>query len=224
MKGFIVYILFFVGSVSAQTINDAGAWFTLNASHELKNNYSLLLTQEFRLRENLSAPNLTYTDVGLQYNPKGPLKVALVYRFVQKYFFDNPVSFRNRIMCDVTYKKKFTRSSFQIRSRIQAEVKNYFTSRNGKMTEWFWRNKFAYKYELNKRLFPYASLELRCQLNDPRNPEYNMQWHRVRYQFGCDYKLGTKQAIGAYYLIQNEFGLKTIQNQYIIGLEFSLEI
>jgi hypothetical protein len=216
--------LFSYSLAFAQPSRDAGAWLTFNFDYEFKPKLVLLLTQELRLRENISALNLTYTDIGLQYAPIKNVKTSVVYRGIQKYSWETPVSFRHRLMWDLVLKHKFNNLVLQCRSRLQAEVKNYYTSIAGKNPEFFWRNKFAIKYELNKRTTPYLAAELRTQLHDPKNQFYNYETHRMRYQLGLDYKISQKQAFGVYYLIQDEFGLANTQDQYILGLEYSVSI
>ncbi len=205
----------------AQTQSDAGAWFTFNVDCKLNNSFKAILTQEFRLRENFTQPNLTYTDLGIEYGFNKNVKTSVVYRGIQKYFYDTPVSFRNRIMWDVVLKHKFNNTTLQYRSRLQAEVKNYYTSYGGKNPEWFWRNKFTAKQDLTKKIDVYLALETRTQITDSRNIEYDGETHRLRYQGGIDVKLSRKNTLGMYYLIQQEFKLPIIQNQYIIGVEYT---
>ena len=61
------------------------------------------------------------------------------------------------------------------------------------------------------------------QLNDPRSPEYNLIFHRQRYQAGFTYKINSKQDFGMYYLYQNEFAIQNLTDIYILGVEYSIE-
>ncbi|MBI3521334.1 MAG: DUF2490 domain-containing protein [Bacteroidetes bacterium] len=207
----------------AKVFRDAGMWNTLNVKKKLNKQWSVLLTQELRLKENYSELNLTYTDVGVEYSIGSRIKTSVVYRSIQKYIYDKPLSFRNRLMWDIGYKRRWNRWTFQYRHRLQVEVKNYATSKNGHMKEWFSRSKFSLKYEWNKRVSPYISAELRYQINDPRSPEYNNGFHRSRYQLGVDYKVNSKQDFGIYYLFQHEFNLSNLMELYIIGVEYSFD-
>jgi hypothetical protein len=68
MKKFVVCCLLFVVSqtiVHSQNYEDLGLWATLDVQKNLNNNFSVFLTQEMRLKENLSMLNLFYTDVGI---------------------------------------------------------------------------------------------------------------------------------------------------------------
>ena len=87
------FLCFFIrGNYYAQSevFSDAGMWNTLNLKHKLNKKLSFFLTEEFRLKENYSQINLTYTDIGLEYSPKGFIKTSLVYRFIQKFKYYIP--------------------------------------------------------------------------------------------------------------------------------------
>ena len=221
---FIAGSLFLNGLICiAQPTKDAGMWNTFGVEYKLSPSYNLIFTEELRLRENFMEMNLLYTDLGIEYTAIKNLKISLVYRSIQKFQPDMPLSYRHRLQWDLSYKKEFNKFSIQYRHRLQAEVKNVYSSEFGKTPEWFDRNKFTFKYEVNKRIEPYFAVETRTQLYDPKNQFYNMEWHRIRYQIGTDIKLGNKKTIGIYYLIQDEFGIKNEQDQYIVGLEYSIK-
>lgn len=222
---YITVFLFLLNALAsiAQPTKDAGLWNTFNAEYKINSSFNLVFTEELRLRENFTMMNLLYTDFGIEYAGIKNMKTSVVYRSIQKFQTDMPLSFRHRLTWDLGYKKEFNKFSVQYRHRLQAEVKNFYSSEFGKTPEWFERNKFTFKYEVNKRIQPYAAIEFRLQLYDPRNQFYNMEWHRVRYQLGTDIKLGNKKTIGIYYLIQDESGIVNEQDQYILGLEYSIK-
>ena len=86
------------------------------------------------------------------------------------------------------------------------------------------RSRFEAKYDLGTKVTPYISVELRYQLSAPRQVESDGTWHRIRYAGGINYELNKRNTLGAYYLIQNEFNVSSPQNQYIIGLEYSISL
>ena len=224
IKFYIVSVFVFTKILCvAQPTKDAGLWNTFNAEYKINSSFNIVFTEEFRLCENFMEVNLFYTDLGIEYSGIKNLKTSIVYRGIQKFQPDMPFSFRHRLMWDLSYKKEWNKFSVQYRHRLQVEVKNFYSSEFGKTPEWFDRNKFTFKYEVNKRIQPYVALEFRLQLYDPRNQFYDMEWHRVRYQAGTDIKLGNKKTIGFYYLIQDDFGIKNAQDQYILGLEYTLK-
>jgi hypothetical protein len=223
----IISILFlslhFVLPLHAQ-YDDAGLWTTLNVEKKLSSRFHLFLTEEFRLRENFSEINLFYTDVGFGYKPYNFMKVELAYRFIQKKLVTDFYSMRHRFMLDVTLKKKFGEFDLAYRHRLQREVRNINSSENGILPEWYSRNKFTVKYDLQKKYTPYISAEFRYQIDDPRNIESDQTWHRGRYVAGFDYEFDKKNKLGLYYLIQHEWNVSLPENQYVIGVEYSVSL
>ena len=229
MKGLVAILI--VASVFLNTtalhaqkvFKDAGMWNTISLKHKFNKKVALLITEEFRLKENYSQVNLTYTEVGVEYMFNKSIKTSLVYRNIQKFQYDNPLSFRNRVQWDIGLKKGFGKFGINYRHRLQCEVKDYFTSENGHYKEWFSRHKIGVKYDISEKWKADISGEYRIQINDPRSPEYNGGFHRQRYQIGLTYKINNKQDFGLYYLYQNEFTIQNLTDIYILGLEYSFE-
>lgn len=227
MKKYFLFLLItscFSINIFSQATNDAGLWTTFNIEKKLNKKFGLFLTEEYRLKENFTRTNLFYTDLGGFVKPLDFLKVSLVYRPIQKYMDDNTFSYRHRLMLDISAKKKFGNFTASFRERIQAEERNIYSSANGRIPEWYSRNKFELKYDLDKPITPYIAVEFRYQINNPRAVESNKLWHRNRYTFGLDYKLNGKNSFGLYYLIQQEHNVSAPQNLFIVGLEYSFTI
>jgi len=222
----IIVIIIFLNSFNLfgqKVFKDAGMWNTLSFKHKINKKFELLITEEFRLKENYTQVNLTYTDLGLEYSYNKNIKTSIAYRTIQKFQYDNALSYRNRIQWDIGLKKNFGKFGINYRHRLQVEVKDYYTSENGHFNEWFSRHKIGGKYEINNKWSITVSGEYRMQLNDPRSPEYNLRFHRQRYQAGFTYKINSKQDFGMYYLYQNEFAIQNLTDIYILGVEYSIE-
>lgn len=211
-------------STFAQSTNDAGLWTTINIQKELKKNVSVFLTEECRLKENFTRLNLFYTDLGVAIRPIKFLKVSLAYRMIDKFLIDNTFSYRHRLMLDITIKEKFGQFALSYRHRLQSEIRNVYSSDNGTLPEWYSRNKFELKYDLDKPVTPYIAAEFRYQISDPRNVESDKTLHRNRYIVGLDYKINDRNAFGLYYLIQNEYNVSVPENIYIVGLEYTMTL
>lgn len=224
-----LFLLFcFAGCISSalfsQAVNDAGLWTTFNLEKKLNKHFSIFATEEFRLKENFSRLNLFYTDLGVEARPLKFLKLALSYRWIDKYGIDNTFNYRHRLMFDIGLKKKYGSISFAYRQRIQAEVRNKNTSDKGGVPEWYSRNKITIKYDNDGKFSPYAAVEFRYQIKDPRNVESDRMWHRSRYCLGLDYKINGKNSFGLYYLIQNEYNVSAPEDLYIVGLEYTISL
>jgi hypothetical protein len=214
----------FISNSNSQTINDAGLWTTFNIQKDFKKNISVFLTEEFRLKSNFTRLNLFYTDIGVTVRPVKFLKISFAYRMIDKFLIDNSFSYRHRLMLDLALRKKMNVWVISYRHRLQSEIKNIYSSRNGSLLEWYSRHNFKLKCDLNSPIKPYVSAEYRYQIKDSRKAESNNLFHRQRYILGLDYKLNNRNTLGLYYLIQNEFNVLTPQNIYIIGLEYSITL
>jgi hypothetical protein len=206
-----------------KVFQDAGMWNTLSFKYKITKKIALVASEEFRLKENYSQVNLLFTELGIEYAFSKKIKTAFVYRQIQKFQYDNPISFRNRIQWDIQLKKSFGIAIINYRHRLQAEVKDYLSSPNGHFIEYFSRHKIGAKYDITTTWSLAISGEYRLQLNDPRSPEYNLAFHRQRYQCGFNYKINSKQDFGIYYLYQNEFNVSNLTNIYILGIEYTYE-
>jgi hypothetical protein len=228
IKKFIVCVfagLWLSLSLGAQT-GDAGMWNTLTIQHAVNKKISIVVDQEFRLRENYQRINLFYTNIGIDYKATKFLKISPTYRAIQKKRFDGTYSFRHRLMLDVTLKKKFTKFTLSERVRYQIEVQDLYTSRKGKQAEQFMRFKTDLKYGVTDKLTPYISCELRYQIRSPRGdgPLYDNGFHRVRNVLGVEYEINKKNTFNVYYVIQSEFGISSPESIYILGIGYTLTI
>jgi hypothetical protein len=207
----------------SQGNKDFTSWNAFNCEYKISKDFNLLFTEGIRFRENLTRLNQFLTEVGVEYKIKKKIKTSLTLRTVQKLEPENYFSFRHRMAWDINLKKKVNKFTFQYRHRLQSEIKNYYSSAKGKLPSLFERHKFQLKYEIDKRFEPFVSVETQYQWKDPRNMFYNMDFHRVRFQFGCDYNFGANSSLSAYYVIQNEFNIPNQQNNFILGIEYSIK-
>lgn len=227
MKKLILFFLITCCSSNglfSQAISDAGLWATFNVEKKMSKRLEVSFTQGYRLKENYTQTNLFYTSVGVSYKPLGFMKVSVSYRTTQKARLDESYSFRHRLTMDVLLKKKFGKFSASFRQRIQTQVNNVYSSETGQLPAWYAREKVEVGYDLDKPIKPFASVELRYQLNNPRDMELNGTWNRVRYSAGLDYKINEKNAFSLYYMIQRGFNVPEPQHLYITGLAYTLSL
>lgn len=212
--------------IISQNRNDAGMWNTFSLQKSINKKLYLSFDQEFRLRENYTRLNLFYTNLGIGYKMSKNLKSEFTYRTIQKYQIDNSFSFRHRLMLDVTYKKKISKLVFLNRLRYQTEVRDYLISDLNRYPEQFLRYKLELKLDLDKKITPFISSEIRFQIDVQRGKEaiYNNEIHRIRNAAGIDYKINDKNTLSIYYLIQNEFYLSSPENNFILGLQYSINL
>jgi len=202
---------------------DFGIWNTLNVSYKLNNKWSLLFTQEWRLRENASRLNLFYTNFGASYSLGKGVKTAFIYRHIDKYLETNMFSYRHRFMWDMSYKKDVKKYNFSCRHRLQIEWTDYYTDAFGKEPQLFSRLKGEVGYTIGK-FTPNISTEFRIQWTDARNNGDDDNLSRNRTMFGLDYALNPAMKLGTYYLHQAEFNTVTPQVINILGLECNVNL
>ncbi|MEW6469768.1 MAG: DUF2490 domain-containing protein [Bacteroidota bacterium] len=217
-------IAFVSGELHAQVYPDAGLWSTFSLEYRFNTRFSVVLDEEFRLKENFSQVNLFYTNLGAAYQPADFLKLAFTYRNVQKFREDKSVSFRNRLMFDIILRYKFKPLAASFRTRFQGELADFYTSPNGRVPEYYMRNKLEVKYDSERRLVPYISAEFRYQIRQRRAPETDGLYHRARPAAGFDYKLNEHNSFGLYYLAQLEWNVSEPERLYIIGIQYNLTL
>ena len=223
MKRFLACCLLFVSFSFAypQNYDDAGLWTTATLEKRLKNNFSVFLTEEFRLKENFSRINLFYTNAGVGWRPYRFLKFEFAYRFAAKKELDESYSMRHHLIFDVAVRRKFNNVTVSYRHRLQSEVRDVQSSEKGGIPEWNSRHKAEIKYDLDKKYTPFASVEFRYQLRNPYSAESDHTWYAYRTAWGVEYELNKKNKLVLNYLIQHEWNVSNPDNLYIVGVEYS---
>ena len=120
----------------------------------------------------------------------------------QKYYVDY-LRFGHRLLGELSYKYPGRSVTFQLKTRIEGEMKYIYSSDKGKVPGWDWKNKFEVKYRII-RFEPFESVELRYQFTDPRHPESDFRLNRIWICGGVDFSLFRNQTIGVFYLRQQE--------------------
>lgn len=207
----------------AQATKDFGSWNTFSVEYKASDKVNLVFDQEVRFNENLTRLNQFFTEFGAELKLPGKIKTSLTFRTTQRLQPENYFSYRHRLTWDINVKKNIHAFTFLYRHRLQCGLRNYYSSPLGKIPSLYERHKLQIKYEVNKRIEPYFSTEIRFQLKDPRNMFHNNEFNWIRFKFGSDFKLSSNKSVGLYYLIQNELDIIDQQDIYVIGLEYSLK-
>jgi hypothetical protein len=219
---FLVLTTFSSRSIAiVQGSSDLGLWTSINLEGNISPKFSLFFSEEVRLNENISRLNLLFSNGGVEYKINKNIRVALAYRFSEKYTQDAFFSLRHRIQLDITLKKSIDRFDFSYRQRLQFVMKDIYSSETGFLPEWVSRHKFQVKYKLNKYFAPHVAVELRQQIQGPKHPELNSLFYQTDYLAGLDYKLGLRSCIGLYYLFRDGYYRKTFKYLNVIGLEYT---
>lgn len=218
---FVGALLLLNSNANAQPpIKDAWLWTTLSLDKKLNKKFTLNFDQELRLFDNMSRVNLFFSTVTLDYKLSKAFKFSLAYRFINKNQFDY-YSKRHRMYFDAAFKQKIKKNFlFTYRVRLQGQVRDYYSSDNGRMIESYIRNKFDLGYSY-KKFTPYVSAEFRYQLTNPRFQVGDSEFNRGRYTGGCEYDFDKKNTLNLYFMLQHDYQTLNYEEDFVYGMQFS---
>ncbi|GAB4132566.1 MAG: hypothetical protein Fur0041_03990 [Bacteroidia bacterium] len=210
-------------SLLAQT-SDLGMWNTFSFNKDLAKKFTFNFDQELRLRNNLSTLNLIYTNIGLTWKVNKTLRIAGVYRFIDKYKDDETWGVRHRIYTDFIFRFKPDNFTINYRARFQSEWRSWgYAAEFGNIPEMYLRNLLKVSYKINDHISPYVGMEARWQIENPRIV-YHDGFDRIRFFAGVDYNINNSNTVGLYFLNQIEWNIVDPETLYIIGIEYSISL
>jgi hypothetical protein len=220
----ILFLLLFLcsGFCRAQKLpQDAWLWNTVSINKQMTRKWSLSFDEELRLFDNMSRINLFFSNLGVSYKLNKVFKFSLVYRFNSKNQDDEYYSRRHRLYVDVACRKKLLRNlTIAYRVRFQGQVRDYYSSDDGKDIESYMRHKFDVLY-IYQKYTPYIAAEFRFQITNPSFPQGNDLWDRARYYIGCNKDFNKKHSFGIYYMIQHDFNNQRMENDFTLGWQYT---
>jgi hypothetical protein len=215
-------LLLFAGRKhGAQTFNDdAALWLNVALEKELNPRLSAQLTLQNRINNNLSQYGQGIADAGISYKLSKFFRISGHYRFSENRRVAGTYSPRHQIYATFTARKKFNKLLLIYRNRIQAQVRDIYTSENGAVPEFYDRNKFTARYELNKRFDVYLAQEV-------YSPFYRFSTvpaDRSRSYAGVIYNISKKSSVDVFFLFQRElYASRQLRRDFIYGLTYILE-
>ena len=194
-KSSFILLLFCPFLLIAQE-KDFQIWSKLGFSYDLNKDLRISFDQGYRLRENASLSDVTFSNVSFKYDLKKKWSVALGYRYINEFNLSKNSILIHRIYSDVNYRKKQKRWLMKNRLRYQHQEENFII-----------RDKVSLSYNIRKTpLEPYTAFELFFKDNE---------FKKWRYTLGASYPLSKKLESTAYYTVQQSFNPKQL---YILGL------
>lgn len=219
----ITCILFAKPDASAQ-VSDAQLWTSINIEKKFTQSFSIGFTEELRFNENISELGTIFSDIGLMYKfgPKGAIRTSINYRFANKRRVDDSYSNRHRYYADITLRKKFGDLTPIYRARFQSQYEDLLSDDEGRLPEYYFRNRVLLKYSPDKQYKPFIGVELYTRLKDEVfKRSYN---DNVRFSVGVDYEFNEKNAISVGYLVDREFNRRNPERNYAITLTYGLSL
>lgn len=207
-----------MGVRSGAQVNDAGLWLTFKVEKKLTPDFSLLLSEEMRLDENMTELGTFYTEIGADYDIRKWVRASLSYRFINRRMITNRYGTSHAWFADLTLKKKFKPVIVLFRTRVKGEYKQTLTEEDDKVPEYYSRNKLTVKLDLDWKFVPFIFSELYLPLNHKKG----LMIDKVKYCAGTEYKFNRMHSVELYYLIQKEFNVKSPVTDFVIGVAYNL--
>lgn len=208
--------LLFISSAAAQQ-NDFGIWASVAARHKFSQKLTATVEEQFRFNQNATAIAQYFTDAGIEYSLSKKFKVALNYRFINN-FQNTYYSKRHRFYADLSYKVKYSRFQFLLRTRLQEQQQDIYSSDHGYIPAWYSRNKLTVKLDLNKKYTPYASVEAFYMISTPNTDGSFID--KMRYAAGFEYEFNRVHALDLFYLIQQDKNVNKPVTDFVAGVGY----
>lgn len=189
---------------------------SVNAEKKLTKAISVSLAGELRLDKNLSRAGTCFSEIGLNYRFSKKLRLSANYRYMAKSRNDGSYSNRHRYYFDLSYREKISSLTMLFRTRFQSQYADVFSSPEGKIPEYYSRNKLTVKYDVSKKITPYISAETftpLCNIN-------GISIDDVRYAAGAEYSFNRIHTIDLFYMLQQEYSVKDPETDHIIGIGY----
>lgn len=198
-------------------VNDAQLWTSIALKKKIIKPLSVSFTQDFRFTENVSELGSFFSEVGLLYKINKNWRISGDYRFSYKIQLDNTYSRRHRYNFDLSYRIKYYHFGLILRTRFESEYKKVNSSETGHIPDNYSRNKLTLKYDITRRISPYASVEAFIPLNNPKIKGID----NMRYSLGLEWEFVKNSAIDVYYMIQREYQVKNPERDFVAGIGYS---
>lgn len=216
----LIVCLLYTGLTSAQA--PAGLWGEAEIGYKLNSKIKLTLSEEIRLRENLSKIDRSETTLGASYKFNKYLKAGGGYAFIK---YNHPNGYwenRQRFYAEVEGEYKINRVTMSLREKVQSTyregVLETATRANPKL---YLKSRLSASYSVKHSGFDlYISAEFYNTLNDPQQNELT----KIRYTFGTKYKINKKNSLNLFYRYVSEKSDDDVEGSNIIGIGYIFEI
>ena len=205
--------------------DDAQFWENINAGKSLTRNLDARFSHEGRFTSNASRLTYFFGDFGLEYHfPKTHFSLVLDYvlirKLVEKQQKPQYWSTRHQFYTAVMWKKKLGDFELHDRQMIMSQVKDIHSSTDGKIPDWYLRNKLTVKYNFNFYWSVYAAEELYWHVNTPQ-PDALPHVNRMRYFIGGFYRPDKRNEFELYYLVEQHMHEADPPRNFVIGAGYT---
>lgn len=218
----LFFVLFISGinTITIAQISDAQFWENVNVEKVFSPKITARINQESRTTENFSRFSFDYFDFGIKYKINKHIHATLAYVWVEKRMLNDRWSERNQAYLDFTFRKKVKGFLVSDRQMFLWQVKDYFSSRDGHLPDYYLRNKVTIRWDKTFRFQPYVAEEIYYHIYGS-NTSLQYHFNRIRYFAGVFYHPNSINEFEAYYLIEHHFSIDNPATNWVIGLGYT---
>jgi hypothetical protein len=195
---------------------DAGIWLSASGKAQLNPLWSVVLSEELRLQNNMSEVGSVFTDAGMEYAPLPGWRFSLNYRLILKQRVDRTFSTRHRGYFDARYRHRFQKAELIGRVRFQQQYADMFSSAEGLIPDYYLRSELSWRYRMAPAFRPGLSIEVFQPLS-PRNwPDPD----QLRLTCNLRWELNKAHAMDLFWIYQQEFNVKRPETDFVVGVGY----
>lgn len=202
-------IIFAAATGKAQAQNsDFQTWNSIGVEKALSSTLKLSLSEEVRLKDNVTSFSTSFTDAGVTFKLMKNLQLGLFFRFIIK-----PASIAYRPYAEISYKLKTNSFIIEPRLRYQHQVEQNETAKN------YLRPKVTASYKINKHWEPYVSGEWFYHMLYYKGNEFD----EYRLSAGTGYDFDSPHSLKVFYLLDQEFNVEAAEQNHVVGASYEYD-
>ncbi len=204
--------------------DDARFWLYLKVDKKLSSRWEAQLNIQNRFNNNVTEYSQLNLNGEVSYKIKKYFKIEGGYVWGQKRKLPGFYLSRQQIYAGFLLKQKFRYFTFVYRNLVQGQTRASYNREKARTFEYFDRNKFTVKYELNKRLVPYLAAEFNVPLSPFLDPTQKAHFavNRLRTFAGIEYNITRRSYLETYILYQRKYLTKGLPpRDFIYGVTYA---
>jgi hypothetical protein len=227
-----VLLFFFVASVAfaqaqEQPIRrDAQLWENINIEKDFNKSWSAGMCHEGRFTSNMNRFTYYFEDFGLTYKlKKQHLHFSIDYVFIRKEVMPGFWSTRHQYYADMVYKHKLL-GGLEMNNRLMlmGQVKDIFSSRDGRYPADYLRDKLTLRYNFSFYYALYAASELYYLINTNEELPADEHFNRVRYFVGGYYRPNLRHEFELYFMHERHFNQVPAVRNFVYGIGYTFSL
>lgn len=208
---------------------DFGLWSDIEFSKKLKNGMTLVLDEEFRLRNQLRTTDKIQSTLELDYKINNYFNAGVCYALINYYHpgnmkhdYQNYWETRHRLSVFGEGEYNLGRFNFSLRERFQTTYRVLDSVSTASVNPKFiLRSKFSVSYNIPKiPVEPYAFCELFQVLNGPDKYKFE----EYRFSAGLKYEISKQLSVKVGYVYSDEYDVEDGEKSNVatIGISYKL--